>query len=294
MMDSISKGLAWLSQFTDETLPNLEAKLIIAKAIYKKDNIEYQSISIKLKHCIGNLSSKNFIPSKYGGNVGSIIYTSFAVKVFADEPKSEKYLFWVLSQQNKKGYWIEPITENLPKHKAWYFVPERRYWNTAIVLQNLWYSKKSYGYEYDRGMAYLSNTIEAIAYQTNNQNSIFIMSYLQFLKLDLWTLAQIMRTLCLFKRKYKNEIDYLENVLTTLKNEILISNIDILQSVCSILIDYSYKKNKKYIRLMITHIINSQNFNGGWGYSDKESDLTLTANVIDLLSKYCEVVHANK
>lgn len=218
MRMQINKGIQWISRNQDDSMQTLEAIQIVEGALIGRGIIKSSTIVERIKTCTKSMTISNCVPSKYGGNICSIIATSKAANTFYGEEEGEYYLDWVVNQQMSDGFWTETITDFLPSNKLWYFNADRRYWVTASVLQNIIMYKDFCAFNIDMAINALSNLITDVIKKTHNQDCQYTSSYLQFMNLDLWTLAHIVRALYMCGMVDKSIMNPLFEIFDVLKN----------------------------------------------------------------------------
>ncbi len=283
----IQKAIEWLKENIRNDGIGLEADWIVSKQLYKEQFTKSTAYSKRIDYIKKNTFS-NCIPNKYGGSCGSVIYTSEAARIFRNTEMGARYLEWVKDQQFDNGSWEEAITQFLPKNKTWYHHNTKHYWITATVILNIFGERDKCESNILKGYKFLLKKIDAIIMYSKNIDKKFLISYMIYQNIDIWSLAHLLRVLYLQVDKYTNEIQEIKNILLNIhdEDEIWSNNLDATQNVCSVLLDYASYECKTKIDNLIIVLLKRQHITGGWGYNERFDDITLTAYITALLVKY--------
>lgn len=289
MEKNIIKAMEWIYSWEGSQMRKMEALWIIRDQLEKYGRIQTTEIYRLRISTLSQFQENGFVPSKYGGKTGSVIYTSEAAGLCYKNDMGNRFAKWVIEKQMGDGFWTEEVTDFFPKNKSWYFTKSMKYWVTATVIINMRSYYSVYEESFDFAIQGLKDAISIINEKVHMVKPEYLSQFLQFFDMDIWTLTHIWHAVYVSGNKTECKMcEYLVNMIC--QNDAMDSyNTDILQNILFANIDcVDIGQEEKLISNIAKAIIDRQNEDGSWGYQHIESDVTLTAYVLRALSLYKE------
>jgi hypothetical protein len=269
----------WVMEQPDNPF-TLDAKIVVWRAMHPRSDVRgCPNVAAKLACVTQHILPDGSSESKYGGGVGSVLWTAEAVRwLWLAEGNDSSLLgpsmAWLQARQHHDGSWTE--NERVPWGRDWYRSGVAHLWVTGAVLQALGAGPPGIRDMVAKGIAYLTSCLDVFTRLRESTAPPKVYTAFGF---DPFSLVVSLETFIQHELPFR-AASHLRSYLKELQEEdgCWGGSVDITQCATYGLLLLGESPRSPHLRRALDYLAGLQNEDGGWSHHQGEpGDWTLTA-----------------
>jgi hypothetical protein len=274
---------------------SLDAKCIVAQLVLGDERFMLAPLfTEKLLDVRRSRLADGSFESKYGGGLGSVLWTADAIRWLhlarqpEDVPLIDTAAKWLAARQRADGSWLEE--QAVPWRRGWYRAPAAHVWITSAILQSLWSSTQLVAAQVTKGFALLIKALGQFSALVAGRAPDAAYHLFGF---DYFSLAVCTETFAVYREPMPAAAEAVGYFLQGQQQDGSWSDsIDVTQSSAHALLLLTRDPELAQIGAALSFLSQRQNKDGSWSHRPGEpGDWTLTAYTTRLFIRIAQALN---